>query len=162
MPSPSPALAARLLECADKGALVAALTPTLRALRGVHEAGADPADAFSLALVNSERRRWLDDLRVPLHASQRRKPDLFVTWALCAVPFAGRGADGTGVLAGRALQADRCAVEFFEAKAGNGNLTAANFEQLVDYHARATGRARGLLFNAREVCGYTRRTTACL
>jgi hypothetical protein len=42
--------------------------------------------------VNSEERKWMDDLRAPLPASQRRKPDLFVTWALCAVPLAGRAA----------------------------------------------------------------------
>ena len=148
------ALASRLLQCPTEAALVAALTPTLRALRGLHERGADAGDAFSLALVNSEERKWMDDLRAPLLASQRRKPDLFVTWALCAVPLGGHGADDKGALAGRALQLDGCAREFFEAKAGGGELTAADFGQLVDYHARTPGRARGLLFNARHAWLY--------
>jgi hypothetical protein len=86
--------------------------------------------------------------------SQRRKPDLFVTWALCAMPLAGRGADDRGVLASRALQLDGCAREFFEAKAGGGELTAADVGQLADYHARTPGRARGLLFNARHAWLY--------
>ena len=148
------ALASRLLQCTKEDELVVELTPTLRALRGLDARGADAADAFSLALVNSEERKWMDDLRTPLPASQRRKPDLFVTWALCAVPLAGRGTDDRGVLAGRALQLDGCAREFFEAKAGGGELTAADFGQLADYHARTPGRARGLLFNARHAWLY--------
>ena len=56
------ALASRLLQCPNEASLVAALTPTLRELRGLHARGADAADAFSLALVNSEERKWLDDL----------------------------------------------------------------------------------------------------
>ena len=154
------ALASRLLQCPNEASLVAALTPTLRELRGLLARGADTADAFSLALVNSEERKWLDDLRAPLHASQRRKPDLFVTWALCAVPLAGRGADDRGVLASRALQLDGCVREFFEAKAGGGELTPADFGQLVDYHARTHPGARGAYCSMRGMCGCMSRTTA--
>jgi hypothetical protein len=60
---------------------------------------------------------------------------------------AARGA--VGRLAHRALQLDGCARELYEAKAGDGELTAADFGQLVDYHSRVPGPVRGVLFNAR-------------
>jgi hypothetical protein len=92
---------------------------------------------------------WLDALHAPLPAGQLKRPDFFATWA----PFwtgrsdAARGA--VGRLAARALQLDGCVREFYEAKAGAGELTAADFGQLVDYHSRVRGRVRGAVFNAR-------------
>ena len=44
--------------------------------------------------------------------------------------------------------------EFFEAKAGAGELTSADFGQLADYHARVPGRVRGMLFNATRMWLY--------
>ena len=86
-----------------------------------------------------------------LPPDQRKKPDLFATWA----PFlAGTVAQGscipTGKLASRALQLDECAIEFYEGKLGSGSLTATDFGQLLDYHSRVTGEIRGMLFNARH------------
>jgi len=139
---------ARLRACKSESDFVAAVTPLLRAARGLDEAGA-AADPCARVLVNSERTPWLDALHVPLPAGQLKRPDLFVTWA----PFwfgrtdAARGA--VGRLAARALQLDGCVREFYEAKAGVGELTATDFGQLVDYHSRVRGRVRGMLFNAR-------------
>jgi hypothetical protein len=127
---------------------VAAITPLLRAARGIDAAGA-AADPFARVLVNSESTPWLDALHSPLPAGQLKRPDFFATWA----PFwvgridAARGA--VGRLAARALQLDGCAREFYEAKVGSGELTATDFGQLVDYHSRVRGRSRGVLFNAR-------------
>jgi hypothetical protein len=99
-------------------------------------------------LVNSEKVGWLDSLRAPLPAGQLKKPDIFVTWA----PF-WSGQDGAacgpvGRLAHRSLQLDGCAREFYEAKLGVGELTAAGLGQLLDYHSRVRGPVRGMLFNA--------------
>ena len=139
---------ARLRACTSEPDFVAAITPLLRAARGLDEAGA-AADPFARVLVNSERVPWLDALHAQVPAGQLKRPDFFATWA----PFwsgcthATRGA--VGRLAARALQLDGCAREFYEAKDGAGQLTPTDFGQLVDYHSRVRGRARGVLFNAR-------------
>ena len=143
---------AQLLTCSSERKLVAAITPLLQAARGFGEAGAAaPAavDPCPRVLVNSESTPWLDALHAPLPPDQLKRPDLFSTWA----PFWSgslvpeRGA--VGKLAARALQLDGCACEFYEAKLGVGELTPADFGQLVDYHSRVRGAVRGVLFNAR-------------
>ena len=145
-PFASAAELARLRDCASEAELVAAITPLLRAARGFDEEGADPCARL---LVNSEAVRWLDALRVPLPHGQLKEPDMFVTWA----PFwegrveAARGGP-VGKLASRALQLDGCVREFYEAKIGEGELTPADFGQLLDYHSRVRGPVRGVLFNA--------------
>jgi hypothetical protein len=104
-------------------------------------------DPCAQLLVNSEKVSWLDSLERPLPPDQRKRPDLFATWA----PFwSGRlTANGaTGKLAARALQLDGCACEFYEAKLGVGELSNADFGQLVDYHSCVRGTVRGMLFNA--------------
>jgi len=137
-----------LRDCASERALVLAITPLLRAARGLDAAGAD-ADTCPRVLVNSEVSPWLDSLSTPLPADQRKRPDLFVTWA----PFWSGRQDvelgAVGRLAARALQVDGCVREFYEAKRGDGELTPADFGQLVDYHSRVRGTVRGVLFNAR-------------
>ena len=152
-PIATPAELAGLCECKTEGELVAAITPLLRNARGLDGAGA-AADPCSRVLVNSESVAWLDALHAPLPAKQLKRPDLFATWT----PFwsghvdAARGA--VGRLAHRALQLDGCVCEFYEAKHGDGELTAADFGQLVDYHSRVRGRVRGVLFNARFIWFY--------
>ena len=147
-PIATPAQLARLCACASEREFVAAITPLMRGARGLDGAGA-AADPCARVLVNSERVAWLDALHKALPAKQLKRPDLFATWA----PFwsghadAARGA--VGRLAHRALQLDGCVCEFYEAKHGDGELTAADFGQLVDYHSRVRGRVRGVLFNAR-------------
>ena len=139
---------ARLRECTTERELVAAIAPLLRAARGL-DGVPGTADPCARVLVNSERNGWLDAPDVPLPPAQLKRPDLFLTWA----PFwsghmdAARGA--VGRLAHRALQLDGCARELYEAKVGDGELTAADFGQLVDYHSRVPGHVRGVLFNAR-------------
>ena len=139
---------AHLCACASEREFVAAITPLMRGARGLDGAGA-AADPCARVLVNSESVAWLDALHKALPAKQLKRPDLFATWA----PFwsghadAARGA--VGRLAHRALQLDGCLCEFYEAKHGDGELTAADFGQLVDYHSRVRGRVRGVLFNAR-------------
>ena len=138
----------RLLACASERDLVAAISPLLRAARGLDGAGV-AADPCPLVLVNSERTPWLDALPAPLPADQLKRPDLFSTWA----PFWSGRQDpergAVGRLAARALQLDGCVHEFYEAKRGDGELTPADFGQLVDYHSRVRGAVRGVLFNAR-------------
>jgi len=147
-PIATPAQLARLCACASEREFVAAITPLMRGARGLDGAGA-AADPCARVLVNSESVAWLDALHKALPAKQLKPPDLFATWA----PFwsghadAARGA--VGRLAHRALQLDGCVCEFYEAKLGDGELTAADFGQLVDYHSRVRGRVRGMLFNAR-------------
>jgi hypothetical protein len=147
-PIATPAQLARLCACASEREFVAAITPLMRGARGLDGAGA-AADPCARVLVNSESVAWLDALHKALPAKQFKRPDLFATWA----PFwsghadAARGA--VGRLAHRALQLDGCVCEFYEAKLGDGELTAADFGQLVDYHSRVRGRVRGMLFNAR-------------
>jgi len=147
-PIATPAELAHLCACASEREFVAAITPLMRGARGLDGAGA-AADPCARVLVNSERVAWLDALHKALPAKQLKRPDLFATWA----PFwsghadAARGA--VGRLAHRALQLDGCVCEFYEAKHGDGELTAADFGQLVDYHSRVRGRVRGVLFNAR-------------
>jgi hypothetical protein len=141
----------RLRLCATERALVAAITPLLRAARGFGEArNAAEADPCARVLVNSERVAWLDALHAPLPAEQLKKPDLFATWA----PFWSGTDDPAhgafGRLAARALQLDGCACEFYEAKVGAGELSVSDFGQLVDYHSRLPGSVRSALFNARE------------
>jgi hypothetical protein len=138
-----------LLACASERDLVAAITPLLRAARGFDAEGAAATDPCSRVLVNSERTPWLDALHAPLPADQLKRPDLFSTWA----PFWSGRQDpergAVGKLAARALQLDGCVCEIYEAKRGDGELTAADFGQLVDYHSRVRGTVRGMLFNAR-------------
>ena len=137
-----------LCACSTESELVALITPLLQAARGL-EAGA-AADPCARVLINSERSPWLDSLAAPLPADQLKRPDLFVTWA----PFwSGRltaHGGAVGKLAARALQKDGCVSEFYEAKLGQGDLTATDFGQLVDYHSRVSGPVRGMLFNARH------------
>jgi hypothetical protein len=140
---------AHLCACASEREFVAAITPLMRGARGLDGAGA-AADPCARVLVNSESVAWLDALHKALPAKQLKRPDLFATWA----PFwsghadAARGA--VGRLAHRALQLDGCLCEFYEAKHGDGELTAADFGQLVDYHSRVRGRVRGVLFNGQR------------
>ena len=139
----------RMRACENEADLVAAVTPLLRSARGFEEAGAgEAADPCARVLVNSEKVGWLDSLRAPLPADQLKKPDLFVTWA----PFWSGQDDAAcgavGRLAHRSLQLDGCAREFYEAKLGVGELTAAGLGQLLDYHSRVRGPVRGMLFNA--------------
>jgi tRNA A-37 threonylcarbamoyl transferase component Bud32 len=147
-PIATPAELAHLCACASEREFVAAITPLMRGARGLDGAGA-AADPCARVLVNSESVAWLDALHKALPTKQLKRPDLFATWA----PFwsghadAARGA--VGRLAHRALQLDGCVCEFYEAKRGDGELTAADFGQLVDYHSRVRGRVRGVLFNAR-------------
>ena len=147
-----PALSADVLrqlrECKDEEALVKVITPSLRTLTGLGTA-ADAEDQFSLVLINSERIKWLDCLDRPLPRNIRKKPDLFATWALCTKLNASPGhAPDIGMLAGRALQLDSCVCAFLEAKFGTGDITNADFGQLVDYHSRTPGLCRGMVFNA--------------
>jgi len=140
----------RLHVCGTENELIVAITPLLRAARGLGGDGAGAvANSCARVLVNSENAPWLDSLHAPLPANQLKRPDLFVTWApLWSGRYeAARGP--VGRLAARALQLDGCAREFYEAKLGSGELTAADFGQLVDYHSRAPGPVRGALFNAR-------------
>ena len=147
-PVAAPSELVLLRDCASERAFVSAIAPLLRAARGLDAAGAD-ADSCPRVLVNSEASPWLDSLSAPLPADQRKRPDLFVTWA----PFWSGRQDvelgAVGRLAARALQVDGCVREFYEAKRGDGELTPADFGQLVDYHSRVRGTVRGVLFNAR-------------
>jgi hypothetical protein len=147
----------RLLACTSERDLVKTITPLLRAARGLDVAPEpSPADPCPLVLVNSEGVAWLDALSPAQPADQLKRPDLFVTWA----PFwsglhtSERGT--VGRLAARALQLDGCVRELYEAKRGAGELTSADFGQLVDYHSRLPEKVdgvptmtRGVLFNAR-------------
>ena len=146
----------RLSTLTRESELVAAITPLLRAARDFDAAGVS-ADPFARVLINSENVPWLDALDAPLRPEQRRRPDLFATWApfWCGRTEEGRGP--TGGLASRALQLDGCAREFYEAKVGVGALTATDFGQLVDYHSRVPGFVRGMLFNARHFWLYLSR-----
>ena len=147
-PIATPAELATLSECGSEAELVASITPLLAAARGVLGAG-DAADPCARLLLNSEHTPWLDSLDAPVPSDQRKRPDLFGTWA----PFwSGRLTDigATGRLAARALQLDGCAREFYEAKVGVKELTPRDFGQLVDYHSRVRGSVRGMLFNARH------------
>ena len=148
-PIASPELLAQLGGCANEAELVAAIAPILYSVRGF---AGHAAEVCAPVLVNSEAIRWLDALDKYLPADQCKKPDLFATWT----PFLARAAAAhsggmvpTGRLASRMLQLDGCVAEFYEAKVGSGNLTPADFEQLVDYHNRVPGDVRGMLFNAR-------------
>ena len=138
----------RLRGCAKEHELVAAITPLLRAARGLDGAGV-AGDPGPRLLVNSEKIPWLDALHAPLPALQLKRPDLFLTWA----PFWSGRLDpergAVGKLAARALQLDGCVNEFYEAKRGEGELTSTDFGQLIDYHSRVRGPVRGVLFNAR-------------
>ena len=148
-PIASPADLAILSACRSESELVAAITPLLSAARGFPGAGAAVVDPCARLLVNSERIAWLDSLDAPMPADQRKRPDLFATWA----PFwSGRltASGATGKLAARSLQLDGCAREFYEAKVGEVELTPTDFGQLVDYHSRVRGPVRGVLFNARH------------
>jgi hypothetical protein len=150
-PLAAPADLAALRACARESDLVEAAVPLLRAARGFGGGAADPCAPL---LVNSADIRWLDALHAPLPHDELKKPDLFATWEPL---WSGRlepGRGAVGRLAHRALQLDGCAREFYEAKLGAGNLTAADFGQLVDYHSRVFGDVRGVLFNAREVWLY--------
>ena len=129
---------------------MAAITPLLRVVRELDVAEAMPAvEPCPRVLVNSESTPWLGTLTSPLPAVQRKRPDLFSTWG----PFWSGRLDqqrrSVGKLAAHALQLDECVLEFYEAKHGDGELTAAHFGQLVDYHSRMRGTVHGMLFNAR-------------
>ena len=139
----------KLSECKSERELVLAITPLLLAARGFDVAAGATTDPCARVLVNSERTPWLDALHAPLPSDQLKRPDLFATWA----PFWSGRVRPTGGLVGRLahreLQLDGCVREFYEAKLGSGDLTSADFGQLVDYHSRVDGSVRGVLFNAR-------------
>jgi hypothetical protein len=143
-PIASPADLARLGACTLESDFVAAITPLLRAARGL-EAGAS-TDPCALILVNSERAPWLDSLAAPLSSEQLKRPELFTTWAPFLSGWVSASGGAKGKLAARALQEDGCVTEFYEAKLGTGELTASDFGQLVDYHSRVRGPVRGMLF----------------
>lgn len=152
----APAIPAAVLEqmsvCKDEAELVKVVTPILRDLFGLGAAEKEEEnDPFSLVLLNSEKVRWLDDLVNSMHLSQRRKPDIYMTWAPFTKPLATCGASA---LADRALQLDGCVPAVFEGKEGTGAITEANFGQLVDYHTSLPGECRGMVFNARAVWLY--------
>jgi hypothetical protein len=71
-----------LAACTWRSDLVAAVTPLLRAARGLDALPEpSPADPCPLVLVNSEGVAWLDALSAPQPAGHLKRPDLFVTWA---------------------------------------------------------------------------------
>ena len=150
-PVASPVDAERLRTCTDEHDLVAAITPLLRAARGFDDIGdaQGPPDPCARVLVNSELTPWLDALHSPLRFSLLKRPDLFATWSPFWTGYASAARGNVGKLAARALQLDGCVREFYEAKGGVGELTDADFGQLVDYHSRVKGHVRGVLFNAR-------------
>jgi hypothetical protein len=145
-----------LAACTWRSDLVAAVTPLLRAARGLDALPEpSPADPCPLVLVNSEGVAWLDALSAPQPAGHLKRPDLFVTWA----PFwsglqdPDRGA--VGRLASRALQLDGCVREVYAATLGVSEPHSGDFGQLVDCHSRLPGNVdgeptttRGMLFNA--------------
>ena len=144
---------AELAALAAKGStpeasIVSYMAPRLRALRqpGAGEAGA--ADPVPLAMVNSEAYVWLVHPAVQGVASQRLKPDLFLTWA----PFVdvrGEGQDfPRGVLASPALQKVGCVAELYEAK--SKALGTEAFGKQCLYHQCIPGQFKSALFNQEQ------------
>ena len=136
------------------------LTPVLARLRLVAGAGGGGGvDPCRPALVNSERFQWLAPPAAATRADLRLKPDLFFSWLPFVALRDGAFGQGTaeddflfGLLAGPALQQERCAPELFEAK--RGRLTDSDFGELVAYNRCVPGRCRGLLFGAEEFWAY--------
>jgi hypothetical protein len=133
---------------APEAAIVRYMTPHLRALRqpGAGEAGA--ADPAPLAMVNSEAYVWLVHPAVQGVASQRLKPDLFLTWA----PFVDVRDEGQGfprgVLASPALQKVGCVAELYEAK--SMALGSEAFGKQCLYHQCIPGQFKSALFNQKQ------------
>ena len=133
---------------APEAAIVRYMTPHLRALRqpGAGEAGA--ADPAPLAMVNSEAYVWLVHPAVQGVASQRLKPDLFLTWA----PFVDVRDEGQGfprgVLASPALQKVGCVAELYEAK--SMALASEAFGKQCLYHQCIPGQFKSALFNQKQ------------
>jgi hypothetical protein len=133
------------MSCNSKTELATLAASALRRLRQLPSIW----DPCGLVLVSSGSSHWLDSLHFPSHDSQLKTPDFYVAWGQCIKGHLKNG-ELSGVLAGRALQLDGCAREFFEARVGDGALTMEDFGQLVDYHGRVSGVCRGMLFNARH------------
>ena len=133
---------------APEAAIVRYMAPHLRALRqpGAGEAGA--ADPAPLAMVNSEAYVWLVHPAVQGVASQRLKPDLFLTWA----PFVDVRDEGQGfprgVLASPALQKVGCVAELYEAK--SKALGSEAFGKQCLYHQCIPGQFKSALFNQEQ------------
>ena len=133
---------------APEAAIVHYMAPLLRALRqqGAGEAGA--ADPAPLAMVNSEAYVWLVHPAVQGVASQRLKPDLFLTWA----PFVDVRDEGQGiprgVLASPALQKVGCVAELYEAK--SQALGSEAFGKQCLYHQCIPGQFKSALFNQEQ------------
>lgn len=149
VPIATPEDLARLRVCSTEAKLVEVITPLLRIAR-FGEVRVDDADPCRPQLINGERHPWLDALRAPLPPGQLKKPDLFVTSAPCWSGRLCQRRGPEGKLAARVLQYDGAVREFYEGKVGVGELTPADFGQLVDYHSRVRGDVRGVLFNARD------------
>ena len=132
-----------------EAAIVRYMAPHLRELRqlGAGEA-ADAADPAPLAMVNSEAYVWLVHPAVQGVASQRLKPDLFLTWA----PFADVREEGQGfprgVLASPALQKAGCVAELYEAK--SKALGSEAFGKQCLYHQCIPGQFKSALFNQKQ------------
>ena len=132
-----------------EAAIVRYMAPHLRELRqlGAGEA-ADAADPAPLAMVNSEAYVWLVHPAVQGVASQRLKPDLFLTWA----PFADVREEGQGfprgVLASPALQKAGCVAELYEAK--SKALGSEAFGKQCLYHQCIPGQFKSALFNQEQ------------
>ena len=128
-----------------EAAIVRYMAPHLRALRQLGAGAADPAP---LAMVSSEAFIWLVHPAVHGVASQRLKPDLFLTWT----PFleAREEAQGfpRGVLASPALQEAGCVAELYEAKSKALGIEA--FGKQCLYHQCLPGHFKSALFNQEQ------------
>jgi hypothetical protein len=146
-PIATPDNLALLSACTSEAELVKVITPLLRIAR-FGKTRTDDGDPCRPVLVNSERHKWLDALHKPLAPALLKKPDLFVTAEMFWSGYRCPSGDPYGKLASRDLQLDGAVREFYEGRVGVGNLTPADFGQLVDYHSRVRGEVRGMLFNA--------------
>ena len=131
-----------------EAAIVRYIAPHLLALRQLVSSDADAADPAPLTLVNSEVYVWLVHPAVQGVASQRLKPDLFLTWT----PFVEvRVEDKSlprGVLASPALQKVGCVAELYEAK--SKALGTEAFGKQCLYHQCIPGLFKSALFNQEE------------
>jgi hypothetical protein len=131
-----------------EAAIVRYMAPLLRELRQLGAGEADAADSAPLAMVNSEAFIWLVHPAVQGVASQRLKPDLFLTWA----PFVDVRDEGQGfprgVLASPALQKVGCVAELYEAK--SKALGSEAFGKQCLYHQCISGRFKSALFNQEQ------------
>jgi hypothetical protein len=134
---------------APEATIVRYMAPHLRALLQPGAGEASAADAAPLAMVNSEAYVWLVHPAVQGVASQRLKPDLFLTWA----PFVDMRDEGQGfprgVLASPALQKVGCVAELYEVKSEALGLEA--FGKQCLYHQCIPGHFKSALIN-QEYC----------